>query len=35
VLLAAGEIDRFKGIATPFSVRKIRTRREFGDAAEW
>ena len=24
-----------RGIAMPFSARKIRTRREFGDAAEW
>jgi hypothetical protein len=32
VLLAAGEIDRFKGDSDALL---IRTRREFGDAAEW
>jgi hypothetical protein len=35
VLLALGEIDRNNRDSDAFLSQKIRTRREFGDAAEW
>jgi hypothetical protein len=35
VLLAAGEIDRFKGESDALLSQEIRTRREVGDAADW